>query len=94
MTNQKKKPTKPKAEKVQRRKREKSKTFDQLEASKPLQLTLFDLEQDEDSYSQSIELYDFIPKYVWGKVERVNGKFLDTLKREFECRGKRIFLIL
>lgn len=94
MTNRKKNTTKPKAEKLQRRKREKSKTFDQLDASKPLQLTLFDLEQDEDSYSQSIELYDFIPKYVWGKVERVNGKFLDSLKREFECRGRKYLLTL
>jgi hypothetical protein len=94
MTNRKEKTTKPKAEKLQRRKREKFKTFDQLDVSRPLQLTLFDLEQDEDSYSQSIELYDFIPKYVWGKVERVNGKFLDSLKREFECRGKKYLLTL
>ena len=64
---QKEKTAKPKTEKPRRRKREKSKKFEQLEVSRPLQLTLFDLEQDEDSYSQSIELYDFIPKYVWGK---------------------------
>jgi len=85
---------KTKTEKTRRRKREKSKKFEQLEVSRPLQLTLFDLEQDEDSYSQSIELYDFIPKYVWGKVERVNGKFLDSLKREFECRGRKYLLTL
>lgn len=94
MTNRKEKTAKPKTEKLRRRKREKSKTFDQLDVSRPLQLTLFDLEQDEDSYSQSIELYDFIPKYVWGKVERVSGKFLDSLKREFECRGKKYLLTL
>lgn len=83
-----------KVEKSRRRKREKSKKFEQLEVSKPLQLTLFDLKPDEDNYSQSIELYDFIPKYVWGKVERVNGKFLDGLKREFECRGRKYLLTL
>jgi hypothetical protein len=81
-------------EKPRRRKREKSKKFEQLETTKPIQLTLFDLEPDEDNYSQSIELYDFIPKYVWGKVERLNGKFLDSLKREFECRGRKYLLNL
>ena len=83
-----------KMEKPRRRKREKSKKFEQIELSKPIQLTLFDLEPDEDSYSQSIELYDFMPKYFWGKVERLNGKFLDSLKREFECRGRKYLLTL
>jgi hypothetical protein len=85
---------KSKMEKPRRRKREKSKKFEQLEVSKPIQLTLFDLEPDEDNYSHSIELYDFIPKYVWGKVERLNGKFLDSLKRDFECRGRKYHLTL
>ena len=30
-----------------------------------------------------------MPKYHWGKVERIGGKFLDTLEREFECKGTR-----
>ncbi len=85
---------KSKMEKPRRRKREKSKNFEQLEVSKPIQLSLFDLAPDEDNYSQSIELYDFIPKYVWGKVERLNGKFLDSLKRDFECRGRKYHLTL
>ena len=38
-------------------------------------------------YSNTIELYDFMPKYYWGKTERINGKFLESLEREFECRG-------
>jgi hypothetical protein len=86
--------TKIKLEKPRRKRRGKSKKFEQLELSKPIQLNLFELEPDEDSYSQSIELYDFIPKYVWGKVQRLNGKFLDTLKREFECRGRKYLLTL
>lgn len=85
---------KSKTKKPRRRKRGEPKKFNQLEQSKPIQLTLFDLEPDEDNYSQSIELYDFIPKYVWGKVERLNGKFLDSLKREFECRGRKYLLTL
>ena len=43
----------------------------------------------EKPYSNTVELYDFIPKYHWGKVERVNGTFLKSLNREFECRGVR-----
>jgi hypothetical protein len=57
---------------------------------KPIQLTLFELALPaEKPYSNTIELYDFIPKYHWGKVERVNGMFLKSLDREFECRGTR-----
>jgi hypothetical protein len=81
-------------DKPQRRKREKSKKLVQLELSKPIQLSLFELAPDEDDYSQSVELYDFIPKYFWGKADRLNGKFLDNLQREFECRGRRYQLTL
>lgn len=57
---------------------------------KPVQMTLFELLlPNERHYSNTVELYDFIPKYHWGKVERVNGTFLKSLDREFECRGKR-----
>lgn len=83
-----------KAEKLQRRKREKYKKFTEYELSKPKELTLFDLEPDEGVYSQSVELYDFIPKYVWGKVERFNGKFLDNLKRTFEYKGRKYLVTL
>lgn len=81
-------------EKVRRRKREKSKSFEKLEKSRPLQLTLFDLEPKDKDYSQSVELYDFIPKYIWGKVKRIEGEFLRTINREFECRGRRYLLTL
>jgi hypothetical protein len=40
-------------------------------------------------YSNTIELYDFTPKYVWGKQKRIQGKFLDTIKRPFVCRGQQ-----
>lgn len=80
--------------KPQRRKREKKKRFGQLEITKPEQLLLFELRPEDDDYSQSVELYDFIPKYFWGKSVRQNGKFLDNLQREFECRGRRYNLTL
>lgn len=44
---------------------------------------------DQLRYSNTIELYDFMPKYHWGKVERIGGEFLRVLEREFECRGTK-----
>ena len=79
---------------TKRRKKKKTKRFEQIEKAKPMQLTLFELEPDEDSYSHSIELYDFMPKYFWGKTKRLNGKYLDNLKRNFECRGVKYDLTL
>ncbi len=56
--------------------------------SQPVQLKLFEiLQPTEKNYSNTIELYDFMPKYVWGKVERIQEKFLEPIEREFECRG-------
>lgn len=77
-----------------RRKRDKKKEFEQLEKSKPVQLMLFELDFKDKDYSQTIELYDFIPKFNWGKSKRIEGEFLRTIKREFECRGTRYHLTL
>ena len=72
---------------------EKAKQFEEYEAATPQQLTLFQLldlkPQEQQRYSHTIELYDFMPKYHWGKVERINGEFLRMLEREFECRGAK-----
>lgn len=66
----------------------KAKRLDDYDQSKPVQLTLFEmLLPNEREFSNTVELYDFIPKYHWGKVQRINDKFLDSLEREFECRG-------
>lgn len=60
------------------------------EQATPIQLQLFqylDLKPaDAARYSNTIELYDFMPKYHWGKVERIGGEFLRALDREFECK--------
>lgn len=71
---------------------EEPKKFLEYTHSKPLQLSLFDLFENEKEFSHTIELYDFMPKFVWGKVERVAGVFLHAIEREFECRGKRYIL--
>jgi hypothetical protein len=66
----------------------KAKKLSDYDRSKPAQLTLFEmLLPNEREFSNTVELYDFIPKYHWGKVQRINNKFLDSLEREFECRG-------
>lgn len=73
---------------------EEPKKFLEYKQSKPFQLSLFDLLENEKEFSHTIELYDFMPKYVWGKVERVGGVYLPRLEREFECRGKKYNLTL
>lgn len=68
--------------------RKKAKKFEDYEKTKPIQLSLFELLEIADrDYSNSIELYDFIPKYVWGKVERESGKYLQPLTRPFVHKG-------
>jgi hypothetical protein len=72
-----------------------SKSLESYKQEKPIQLTLFELLLPNDKpYSNTVELYDFIPKYHWGKVERVNGTFLKSLDREFECRGMRYLVTI
>jgi hypothetical protein len=71
--------------------------LDDFQQSRPPQLDLFDLvhldEIDKERqtvrnrYSNTIEIYDFTPKYVWGKQNRINGEFLRPIKREYVCRG-------
>ena len=64
-----------------------------LEEYKAAQLPLpFIFPKPEKQYSNTVELYDAIPKYFWGRVsfsDRIGGRFLNTLAREFEFRGKR-----
>ncbi len=66
------------------------KKIDEFEQRKPAQMNLFEMFlPQEREFSNTIELYDFIPKYFWGKSKRINGKFLEQLEREFECRSVR-----
>jgi hypothetical protein len=62
-----------------------------LKRSSPEQLSLFQtFLPDEEKYSNTIELYDAIPKYYPVKHmrdKRVNDTFLPHLEREFEHRG-------
>jgi hypothetical protein len=62
-----------------------------LKRSSPEQLSLFQtFLPDQDKYSNTIELYDAIPKYYPVKHMhhmRVNDTFLPHMDREFEHRG-------
>jgi hypothetical protein len=64
------------------------KKIDQYEKSIPVQLELFQVNlPSERNRSNTVEFYDFVPKYVWGKVKRIDDMFLKTVKRDFDCRG-------
>jgi hypothetical protein len=70
-----------------RKKKEKQKKFLEFRKDDPVQMSLFRLFEKEKDYSHTIELYDFIPKYIWGKSKRIEGKFLEPITREFVCKG-------
>jgi len=54
------------------------------------QLDFFKLIGKEyEDYSNTIELYDVLPKYYSGNVKRINDKFLDKVEREFVFRGQK-----
>lgn len=72
-------------------KAKKEKKFEDYEKTKPQQLTMFSRFGLDSPYSNTIDFYDFIPKYVWGKqertkVEKANKEVLPNLRREFECK--------
>lgn len=69
---------------------EEKKRLEDYSQTKPDQLFLFEItNSEEQKYSHTIELYDFMPKYYWGAVSRVNDQFLPRLEREFECKGSK-----
>ena len=74
------------------------KKFGEIKQTTPKQMLLFKFVEDSEEmmssseqaqfrkYSQSIELYDFMPKYFWGKAKRDENGMLPILTREFTCR--------
>ncbi len=80
------------------------KKFELIKQTKPLQLSLFELLTETDvltedgdkqlkrgkNYSQTIELYDFMPRFVFGHQADLRKDYnglLPGLVRDFECRG-------
>jgi len=71
----------------------KNKKYADFKQSIPSQLEMFHLpEIHRGGYSNTVELYDVMPKYYHGGVTRVGGKFLDKLSRSFQHRGKSLKL--
>ena len=66
----------PTVKKKKPRKAKDKKMFLEFQKGSPVQLSLFRLLEKEKDYSHTIELYDFIPRYVWGKSKRNEGKIL------------------
>lgn len=62
----------------------KAKKLEGYDHSKPYQLEFFELAEPENQhYSNTIELYDAIPKYVWRSQKRDSAGNLQTVKRDF-----------
>lgn len=71
------------------------KKLEDYKLSRPAEIKLFGFSTPEEKkYSNTIELYDFIPKYVWGRVAREHENYLPSLKREVECRGIKYKVII
>ncbi len=81
-----------------------AKKFELIKQTKPMQLSLFELLTETDiltedgdrqlkrgkNYSQTIELYDFMPRFVFGHQADLRKDYnglLPALMRDFECRG-------
>ena len=88
-----------------------SKKFELIKQTKPFQLLLFELLTETDvltedgnrqlkkgnNYSQTIELYDFMPRFVFGHQADLRKSYnglLPALVRDFECRGVSFKLTL
>jgi len=81
-----------------------AKKFELIKQTKPIQLSLFEILTETDvltedgnkqlqkgkNYSQTIELYDFMPRFVFGHQADLRRNFnglLPAMVRDFECRG-------
>lgn len=72
------------------KKHHKGKPVEQYEISTPMQLSLF--QETSQPFSNTIEIYDAIPKYVFGRPVRENGKYLSQQEREFVFRKQKFNL--
>ena len=65
------------------------KKLEEYNRCKPVQLSLFEfIEPDQKQYSNTIELYDAIPKYYWRQDKNTNNTTKTQLiEREFKHKG-------
>ena len=69
---------------------EEAKKFLDYQQSKPFQLSLFDLFENEKEFSHTIELYDFMPKFVWEKSNESPVYFCILLNANSSVAAKSI----
>ena len=73
----------------------KSKKLEDYDRSKPYQLEFFEITEPENQhYSNTIELYDAIPKYVWRSQKRNATGNLQPLEREFVHKKNNYIVII
>ena len=60
-------------------------------ARNALQLALFEIDEDGKS-TNTIDLYDIAPRFVFYTSNREAGRYLDAVTREFEHAGKKYVL--
>ena len=74
------------------------KKYNDFEKSYPKQLEFFSLKNvysvKKDKYSSTADLYDIMPKYFHGDVEKIrhNGKYIDVLTRNFVYQNQKMIL--
>lgn len=73
----------------------KDKKLDSLKITKPKQLNIFEYLDTKDSkYSNTIELYDVLPKYDWGKQREYKDLSNATVKRQCQLRGTTFHVVV
>ena len=78
--------------------KDKIKQYNEYKKSHPEQLDLFSFpnifDKKKDKYSGTVELYDIVPKYYHGDIEKIRTEkgLLEPITREFEFRKQKMFI--
>ena len=79
-------------------KKKKEKKYSEFEKTYPQQLDLFSFsnlfESRKKKYSNTVDLYDTMPKYFHGDVEKIrkDGKYIDIISRDFVFRKQQMII--
>ena len=79
-------------------KKKKEKKYSEFEKTYPQQLDLFSFsnlfESKKEKYSNTVDLYDTMPKYFHGDVEKIrkDGKYIDIVSRDFVFKKQQMII--
>ena len=79
-------------------KKKKEKKYSEFEKTYPQQLDLFSFsnifESKKEKYSNTVDLYDTMPKYYHGDVEKIrkDGKYIDIISRDFVFKKQQMII--